>query len=82
MIEQMGLPELMERKCDYNVTLIQHFFATLVLGGDNARTMKWMTGSTPFEANFYDFAEILGYTFEGTTSVGHRLRPSSFGAFG
>jgi hypothetical protein len=31
--------------------------------------MMWMTGTTPYQANFHRFAELLGYPFR----VGHRL---------
>ena len=73
VIEQMGLQTLMERQCNYNTALIQQFFATLVMCGDDARTLKWMTGSTKCVANFFDFAAVLGYEFDGSTAMGHRL---------
>ena len=73
VIEQMGLQNLMECQCNYNTALIQQFFATLVMCGDDARTIKWMTGSTMCEANFFDFAAVLGYDFDGSTAMGHRL---------
>lgn len=73
VIDQMGLLHLMTLQCDYNVYLIQQFFATLVLKGDDAKTMKWMTGSTYCESNFYKFADVLGYSFDGPRAIGHRI---------
>lgn len=73
VIDRMGLVSLMERKCDFNISLLQQFFATLVMKNDRAKTLKWMTGITPCEANFYDFAEALGYPFKGNTPCGRRL---------
>ena len=33
-----------------------------------------MTGETPCRADFYHFAQVLGYTFNGKTAVGHCIR--------
>ena len=42
--EQMGLHHLMGIQCDYSIPLVQQFFATLVIKGDDVHTLKWMTG--------------------------------------
>ena len=62
---QMGLHPLMVLQCNYNITLVQQFFSTLVLKGDDAHTMRWMSGPTPCESNFYMFAQLLGYSYDG-----------------
>ena len=71
---KMGLHHLMGLQCHYNVTLLKQFYATLVIKGDDARTLKWMSGNVYCEANFYEFAKLLGYRFEGSsTPCGIRL---------
>jgi hypothetical protein len=61
--EQMGLHKLMRLQHDYSVPLIQQFYSTLAFKKDEARTMMWITDTTPCEANFHMFAELLGYPF-------------------
>ena len=56
---KMGLHHLMGLQCHYNVTLLKQFYATLVIKGDEARTLKWMPGNIYCEATFYDFAKLL-----------------------
>jgi hypothetical protein len=65
----MGLHKLMKVQCDYSPDLIKQFYATLAFKKDDERTMQWMTGSSPCEASFHQFAEILGYPPQD----GHRL---------
>jgi hypothetical protein len=36
-----------------------------------------MSGSTPCESNFYKFAGLLGYPFDGPNAVGHRIHAPS-----
>ena len=74
--EKLGLHHLMTLKCDYNVTLVQQFFATLVIKEDDGLTMRWMTGDRPCESNFFEFARVLGYDFDGPNPVGRRLHTS------
>jgi hypothetical protein len=50
---QMGLHPLMVLQCNYNITLVQQFCSILVIKGDDAQTMRWMSGPTPGESNFY-----------------------------
>ncbi|KAK1662579.1 hypothetical protein QYE76_050738 [Lolium multiflorum] len=66
---RMGLQKLMKVQCDYNPDLIKQFYATLAFKKDEEHTMQWMSGSSPCQASFHMFVEILGYPFEG----GHRL---------
>lgn len=58
-------------KWDYNIPLIQQFYATLVIKKDDDRTMRWMTGSSPCEATFHKFAQLFGYPFSGGHSLHH-----------
>ena len=80
VISQMGLHPLMMLQCNYNISLVHQFFSTLVLKGDDAQTLRWMSGPTPCESNFYRFAELLGYSFDGPNTTGQCLhapgRPS------
>ena len=68
----MGLHHLMSLQCDYHEYNVQQFFSTLAFKGDEALTMQRMTGDDECEANFYDFADVLGYSFEGNEQVGRR----------
>ena len=47
---KMGLHHLMGLQCHYNVTLLKQFYATLVIKGYEARTLKWMSGDVYWEA--------------------------------
>src|SRR3954463_13405414 len=55
--EKLGLFNLMELREDYNVYLVQQFYATVVFGSDQDRTMTWMSGTTRCIATFHDFAK-------------------------
>ena len=35
--------------------------------------MTWLTGEEECEANFHDFARILGYAFPGSNGAGQRV---------
>ena len=61
---KLGLHHLMGLQCHYNVTLLKQFYATLVINGDEARTMKWMPGNVYCTATFREFGELLGYDFK------------------
>jgi hypothetical protein len=72
--QKLGLHHLMATRCDYNEYYVKQFFSTLVFKKDEAITMIWMTDDNRVEANFHDFATVLGYTFDGANSpVGHRV---------
>ena len=61
--KKLGLYNLIERKCNYNIKLVQQFFATLVIGkGDNI-PLTWMTEDRRCELDFSRFANLLGYDF-------------------
>ncbi|KAM0923776.1 hypothetical protein ACQ4PT_005302 [Festuca glaucescens] len=59
----LGLSNLIERKCDYNIKLVQQFFATLVIGKEENIPLTWMTGDRRCESDFSRFANLLGYDF-------------------
>jgi hypothetical protein len=40
---------------------------------DDEHTLKWMSGSTQCTATYYDFADTLGYLFEGPAPLGARF---------
>ncbi|KAK1632340.1 hypothetical protein QYE76_006655 [Lolium multiflorum] len=67
--ERMGLHKLMKVQCDCSIPLIKQFYATMAFKKDEEHTMQWMSDTSPCEASFHRFAEILGYPFEG----GHHL---------
>ena len=71
--QKMGLHHLMSIQCDYDEYFVQQFFSTLAFRSDEAITMVWLTGQEECEANFYYFARILGYEFEGNNEVGQRV---------
>ena len=68
--QKMGLHHLMSIQCHYHEYYVQQFFSTLAFKSDEAITMVWLTGEEECEANFYDFAEVLGYEFTGNNEVG------------
>jgi hypothetical protein len=45
--ERIGLHKLMKIKCNYNIPLIQQFYATLAIKKNDDCTMQWMSGSSP-----------------------------------
>ncbi|KAK1620816.1 hypothetical protein QYE76_026333 [Lolium multiflorum] len=63
---RMGLQDLMKIQCDYSPDLIKQFFATLAFKKDTKRTIKWMTGSTHFQATLRRFASILAVSMGGS----------------
>jgi hypothetical protein len=46
----------------------------MTLGADDAKTIKWMTGSTPCQSNFHNWATLLGYPFDGHRPCGARFQ--------
>ena len=65
VVTVMGLHQLMTIKCNYNIELVQQFFATLVLGQEPNIPMTWMTKSRRCHSDFVHFAQLLGYPFRG-----------------
>ena len=43
--EKLGLNSLIGRQCDYNIKLVQQFFATLVIGAGPNIPITWMTNN-------------------------------------
>src|SRR4051812_42499668 len=73
---KMGLQHLMTIQCNYDSSVVLHFFSTLVICGDELRTMKWMTGTTMIHSNFHTFGQVLGYAFNGRDiASGHHIIP-------
>ncbi|KAK1669690.1 hypothetical protein QYE76_057849 [Lolium multiflorum] len=64
--------KLMKVQCDYSPDLMKQLYATLAFNKDEEHTIQRMSSSSPCEASFHRFVEILGYPFEG----GHRLHGS------
>ena len=71
--QKMGLHHLMSIQCHSHEYYVQQFFSTLAFKSDEAITMVWLIGEEECEANFYDFAEVLGYEFAGNNEVGKRV---------
>jgi hypothetical protein len=71
---KLGLHPLMKIQENYNITLVQQFFATLVFGDGEEIPMTWMTGEELCHSNFIDFSALLGYEFRGAnTPCGARM---------
>jgi hypothetical protein len=77
VVEHLNLTKLMVFKCDYHSQWILQFYATLVICGDERKTMKWMTGTTMCTSSFAIFAEVLGYTFYGDDASPYRIHGST-----
>jgi hypothetical protein len=73
VVERLGLTGLMTFQCHYDPQLILQFYATLTMGTDDEKTLKWMTGTRYCESTFTRFAALLGYPFDGPRPVGHRI---------
>lgn len=58
--EKLGLHPLMELRQNYNVQLIQQFFATVYFGNSNDDDIYWMTGNGRYNSTFRRFAVVLG----------------------
>ena len=72
--ERMGLHHLMSLQCSFDSEVVKQFFSTLVICGDERRTMKWMTHDRSMTADFHVFAEVLGYSFRSRDRAsGHRI---------
>jgi hypothetical protein len=59
----------MKIKQDYNITLVQKFFATFVFGEGEEIPMTWMTREVLCHSNIVYFANLLGYEFRGVNSL-------------
>ena len=54
VVDCLGLCRLMEIECDYNVTLVQHFYATVVFDDDVNIRMTWIS-----DTHLLGFLDIL-----------------------
>jgi hypothetical protein len=54
-LENLGLKSFLEHRCDWNDAIIRQFYATYEMDFD-AKTIKWMTGKSEYEATFAEFA--------------------------
>jgi hypothetical protein len=76
VIERMGLTQLLSIHCDYHMELILQFNSSLVMMNDDDHTLKSMSGANQCTATFRDFADALGFEFDGPNALGaHFLTP-------
>jgi hypothetical protein len=63
-LENLGLKPFLEHRCDWNDTIIRQFSTTYEMDFD-AKTIKWMTGKSEYEAAFVEFAaaNYLDYAY-------------------
>jgi hypothetical protein len=63
-LQNLGLKPFLEHRCDWNDTIIRQFYATYEMDFD-AKTIKWMTGYSEYEATFAEFvaANHLDYAY-------------------
>ena len=70
----LGLEQLMRTECNYSVSLIHQFYATVVFDSSEDIGMTWMSGRQRLTSSFREFAQILGCPFHGlTTAAGARM---------
>ena len=60
VVDCLGPRHLMTLECNYNITYVHQFFATVVFDGDVTTGMTWMSGTHKLTANFKEFGELLG----------------------
>ena len=63
VVDCLGLYHLMKLECNYNVFMVQQFYATVVFDSDVNTGLTWMSGSHKLKANFQEFGALLGYPF-------------------
>jgi hypothetical protein len=74
IMKRLGLFHLMDIQCHYNEKIIQQFYATLSFEKNEALTFKWMIGDEMHQSDFYEFARLLNYGFQGfSVPVGYRV---------
>ena len=74
--EKMGLHPLMRISEQYNVELVQQFFATVVFGSTPDIPMTWMFGDDVYRSKFVEFAQMLDYPFDPEGPSGKRMHIS------
>ncbi|KAK1605472.1 hypothetical protein QYE76_029145 [Lolium multiflorum] len=79
MCGEFGLYPIMELNKDYDVGLIQQFYATVHFDSDEAKTFRWMSHERLLESNLAKFGSALGYPrLPGVDENGWRCHDSSF----
>jgi hypothetical protein len=73
VIERMGLTQLLSIQCDYDKELILQFYSSLVMMNDDNHTLKWISGANQCTATVCDFADALGFEFDGPNALGARF---------
>ena len=59
--EEFDLFHIMELEQDYDEEIVAQFLATVHMGNETTRRIKWMTKEKVFEATWEDIAESLNY---------------------
>ncbi|KAK1615955.1 hypothetical protein QYE76_021472 [Lolium multiflorum] len=79
MCGEFGLYPIMELNKDYDIGLIQQFYATVHFDSDEAKTFRWMSHERLLESNLAKFGSALGYPrLPGVDANGWRCHDSSF----
>ncbi|KAK1611955.1 hypothetical protein QYE76_035628 [Lolium multiflorum] len=79
MCGEFGLYPIMELNKDYDIGLIQQFYATVHFDSDAAKTFRWMSHERLLESNLAKFGSALGYPrLPGVDANGWRCHDSSF----
>ena len=60
---RLGIIPFCQFSYKYNEDLVMQFYATVFFMNDDARTMRWMSGTAICSAPFAKFAEIIPYQF-------------------
>jgi hypothetical protein len=55
---KLGLEKLISTQQNYDIEMVQQFFATLVLGTEEDTKMTWMTGPLKCNATFAEFGRF------------------------
>src|SRR4051812_11096172 len=60
---RLGIIPFCQFTYKYNEDLVMQFYATVYFMNDDARTMRWMSGTSVCSAPFSKFSEIIPYQF-------------------
>ncbi|KAK1666498.1 hypothetical protein QYE76_054657 [Lolium multiflorum] len=83
MCGEFGLYPIMELNKDYDIGLIQQFYATVHFEQDEAKTFRWMTHERLLESNLAKFGNALGYPrYPGVDENGWRVYRETIGPKG
>ena len=66
MLQNTGLKAFLEKRCDWNNTVIRQFYATVEVDFQE-KTIEWMTGKVKYEATFADFARANSLNYASLT---------------